>query len=625
MVVEKGAAITITLSQILVSFDSNGGSDVDNQILNYGDKVIEPDNLTKEGCYFQGWHIDEACTTLYNFSAQVTESFTLYAKWGDKEYTLTYTAGANGSVSGDSPQTVTHGKSGTAVTAVPNAGYEFVKWDDGFTDNPRTDTNVTDDITVQAEFAAIEYTITYNLDGGTNHEDNPATYTIESETIIFEAPTKTGYTFVGWYDAATGGNKVTQIDSGSTGNVVLYAYWTANEYTVTFDAQGGTVEPASKSVTYDVAYGELPTPTKTGHTFLGWFTQADGGVKTTDDTTVDTANDHTLYAHWEHIIYTVTFKAGDHVNMNDAIAYVKHYTSAEDLGLWTDSSCATEFTEPSPVATNGYTLDDPVWKPESGGNVSFGTIEDTQFTNNATYIATASPSKYGVGYDSNRVNFTSGVAAGKATYLTDIIFTVVKKASYTPVVEYKIGDGEFTPMTEADGKYTIDGSEILGDITIRVTDTLEGEVNLIDFDGYKALPSSHKLLLFSAPIKLTQGAYEYDGEAMFYSSAYSTEDGAQVYLYVVPDTVKNEEQAMENIQINGEAELCIELAYDGDVNLDGRLISTDAVLARGLYTGLHVDNSDVSMRMRLEADVDGDKKVDTFDALAVLNKIWGKE
>lgn len=624
--VEKGADVTVTLSQIIVSFEPNGGSAVPQQILNYGDKATEPDKPTKEGCYFQGWYGNsELEGDLFDFDTPIEASMSLYADWGINKYTLTYTAGNNGSLTGTTSQEVEYGNSGTAVTAVPNTGYRFIKWSDDSTANPRTDTNVMGPIAVEAEFAAIEYTITYHLDGGTNHEDNPATYTIESDTITFENATKTGYTFGGWYDAATGGNKVTQIDSGSTGNVDLYAYWTANEYTVTFDAQGGTVEPASKSVTYDVAYGALPTPTKTGHTFLGWFTQADGRVKITGDTTVETANDHTLYALWEHIIYTVTFKAGDHVNMNEAIAYVKHYTRTEDLGLWVDSSCATEFTEPSPVAANGYTLDDPVWKPESGGNVSFGTIKDTQFTDSTTYIATASPSKYDVGYDSDRVNFTSGVAAGKATYLTDIIFTVVKKASYTPVVEYKIGDGEFTPMTEADGKYTIDGSEILGDITIRVTDTLEGEVNLIDFDGYKALPSSHKLLLFSAPIKLTQGAYEYDGEAMFYSSAYSTEDGAQVYLYVVPDTVENGEQAMENIQINGGAELCIELAYDGDVNLDGRLISTDAVLARGLYTGLHVDNPDVSMRMRLEADVDGDKKVDTFDALAVLNKIWGKE
>ncbi|MDR3388588.1 MAG: hypothetical protein P4L92_16195, partial [Rudaea sp.] len=68
-------------------------------------------------------------------------------------YTLTYTAGANGSITGTTPQTVNSGGNGTAVTAVPNAGYHFVQWSDASTANPRTDTNVTANISVTASFA----------------------------------------------------------------------------------------------------------------------------------------------------------------------------------------------------------------------------------------------------------------------------------------------------------------------------------------------------------------------------------------------------------------------------------------------------------------------------------------
>ena len=75
-------------------------------------------------------------------------------------YTLTYTAGANGTISGTTPQTVDHGADGTAVTAVPDANYVFVNWSDGSTANPRTDTNVTANITVTANFAL-----------GTSYED----------------------------------------------------------------------------------------------------------------------------------------------------------------------------------------------------------------------------------------------------------------------------------------------------------------------------------------------------------------------------------------------------------------------------------------------------------------------
>ena len=231
-------------------------------------------------------------------------------------------------------------------------------------------------------------------------------------------------------------------------------------------------------------------------------------------------------------------------------------------------------------------------------------------------------------YDSSRVSIVSGVTRGKATYLTDIVFTVVKKTGYILVVKYAVGDGGDVLMLPRMGEYTISGEVILGDITIIISDTLEGEVSFIDNDDhYKALPDGYKLLLFSAPAKLNSGAYEYDGNAMFYSSGYSTAGGAQVYLYVVPDGV-SEQQAKDNIQIDEEAEPCTELAYDGDVNLDGRIISTDAVLTYGLYKGLHENDPDftkVGMRMRLEADVNNDKKVDTFDAVAILNKIWGKE
>src|SRR5690606_8806250 len=67
-------------------------------------------------------------------------------------YTLSYSAGAGGSISGTTPQVVAHGADGTPVTAVPDAGYSFVQWSDGSTANPRTDTDVTADLSVQAQF-----------------------------------------------------------------------------------------------------------------------------------------------------------------------------------------------------------------------------------------------------------------------------------------------------------------------------------------------------------------------------------------------------------------------------------------------------------------------------------------
>lgn len=71
-------------------------------------------------------------------------------------YTITYRAGQHGSLSGDTVQSVEQGKDGTPVEALPEAGYRFVRWSDGKTDNPRTERNVQGDLTVTAEFEAKE-------------------------------------------------------------------------------------------------------------------------------------------------------------------------------------------------------------------------------------------------------------------------------------------------------------------------------------------------------------------------------------------------------------------------------------------------------------------------------------
>jgi uncharacterized repeat protein (TIGR02543 family) len=253
--------------------------------------------------------VEGAVGSTYTITS-LEDAVTVTVEFEKITYTLTYTVGANGSITGVSPQSVKYGENGSEVEAVPDTGYHFVKWSDGAIDAKRTDTGVTGDISVEAEFAITSYTITYNLDDGENHEGNPATFTIETETITLKNATKTGYTFGGWYDAETGGNQVFQITTGSTGAKTLYARWTANEYTVTFDANGGDIpSPASMQVTYDGTYVSLPIVTQTGYTFDGWFTAKTGGNKVEATDKVEITGDATLYAHWTANKYTVTFDA----------------------------------------------------------------------------------------------------------------------------------------------------------------------------------------------------------------------------------------------------------------------------------------------------------------------------
>ena len=112
-------------------------------------------------------------------------------------------------------------------------------------------------------------------------------------------PEYPGHSFQGWYPSATGGARIYSYTKVTKSyDHTIYAHWTPNTYTITFDPNGGTVEPASKTVTYGSAYGELPVPVREGHTFVGWYTSPEGGDLITADTLKNNAGNQTLYAHY---------------------------------------------------------------------------------------------------------------------------------------------------------------------------------------------------------------------------------------------------------------------------------------------------------------------------------------
>ena len=135
--------------------------------------------------------------------------------------------------------------------------------------------------------------------------------TYNSEYGQLDTPTKTGYTFNGWYTSLTGGTKVESTTKvTNTNNHTLYARWTANTPTLTVNANGGSIpattgwtvasgnETATKTVTVANEYSTLPTPTREGYTFKGWYTASTGGSQVTSSTYVTNVSNHTLYARW---------------------------------------------------------------------------------------------------------------------------------------------------------------------------------------------------------------------------------------------------------------------------------------------------------------------------------------
>ena len=156
-------------------------------------------------------------------------------------------------------------------------------------------------LTLTVKWTAISSTVTLNANGG---EGAPASIDVDFDGtyVGLTIPTKEGFTFNGWYDNAgfTGNVYTSATKVVKTTNHTLYAKYTVNTYTVTFDANGGTVTPTSGTVTFGQAYGTLPTPTRTGYIFTGWYLK-DTTTKIIETTEVGTADNHTLVAEWEAV------------------------------------------------------------------------------------------------------------------------------------------------------------------------------------------------------------------------------------------------------------------------------------------------------------------------------------
>ncbi len=152
-----------------------------------------------------------------------------------------------------------------------------------------------------------EYKVTYNANGGSGGPGTQTKYYKTALTLSSTKPTRSGYTFQGWATSsgATTANYQPGASYSSDANLTLYAVWTANQYTATLDPGGGSVSPTSLKVTYAGTYSGLPTPTRTGYVFNGWYTAASGGTKVTVSTKVTTAANHTLYAQWTANRYTI--------------------------------------------------------------------------------------------------------------------------------------------------------------------------------------------------------------------------------------------------------------------------------------------------------------------------------
>lgn len=240
--------VSFAIDTFTVSFNSNGGTAIAAQRIAYNQQATEPQaSPTRSGYVFNGWYTTSTAVTgtLFDFSNPITTPRTLYAGW-TAVYRVFYDA--NGG-SGDVPvDTVLH-KNGDVVkvldgTGFTRDGYTFSEWSTtrsgaGTSRTPgSTYLKATGNDTLYARWNTKQYSISYDLNGGSNIDTNPSTYNIESQTITLQYPTKVDYTFAGWFSDSALTQPVTQIATGTYGDLKFYAGWTW-AWTIT-DIDGNT-------------------------------------------------------------------------------------------------------------------------------------------------------------------------------------------------------------------------------------------------------------------------------------------------------------------------------------------------------------------------------------------------
>ena len=272
--------------------------------------LFEKVQVKRDGYTFGGWFTNPELTVPFEGTTMPSNDLTLYAKWNINTYTVTFES--NGGSSVDAQQ-VPYGSMASEPSAPTRENYRFQGW---FKDQECTQAwsfsdPINGNTTLYAKWIYNIYTVTFDANGGTGSTTVEAFY---NSTVSAPSVNRTGYSLVGWAKDPEG----TEVWDFATEVIkhdqTLYAIWTVNQYLVSFDGNGGNPSFGSKTVSYASNYGSLPSASRTGYNFLGWYSAPDGGTRITDSTKVSTASNHTLYARWEIIRVDIPNFSGQSVD-----------------------------------------------------------------------------------------------------------------------------------------------------------------------------------------------------------------------------------------------------------------------------------------------------------------------
>ena len=292
-------------------------------------------------------------------------SFDQNIKTTSNSYNITFDSNGGSSVGN---KTVKYNQTIGDLPTPTQKGYTFVGWySDPETGYPVSDTQTMDskDVTYYAHWKINSHTVKLDANGGDSVKNVTKNY---GDKILegLPEPTRTGYTFKGWYTAAKGGQKISDTNTLGDEDIQLYAHWEINKYAVFFDATGG-IDPSYLYLDYNSKLGELPTTTRDGYVFDGWYTEKDGGIPISADTLVG-AETKTYYAHWTAITYTATFDSAGGSTVGN-----KTFTVEDEVSI--ENPTREGYTFTGWTGSNGS-------NPQTDLKISRGTIGDVSYTAN---------------------------------------------------------------------------------------------------------------------------------------------------------------------------------------------------------------------------------------------------
>ena len=376
-----------------VAFDGNGATDgsMDGQVMTYDvAAALHANGYQKTGYHFVGWATTESGAVSYQEGASVSNlanvqdaNITLYAVWEANTYTVAFYAnGGNGTMEN---QSFTYDEAAKALSTnlYSKTGYQFMGW---ATTSTATSAEYADGqavqnlmsaqqglLTLYAVWQANSYTVSFDSNKGSGSSTpttaEPATVTYGMAYGTLPTVKRTGYDFVGWYTQETEGTVITaESVVDVTTDITLYARWTAKKYDVSFDSNQGSgssipTTAAKIEVTYDDTYVSLPTVSRDGYTFNGWYTQASGGTKIEASNRISLTEHQTLYAQWKVNSYKVTYNANG--------GSFADGTTSKDKTLSYDNSY--ELPDAAPTR-DGYTFQGWFTASTGGTQVNAGTI-----------------------------------------------------------------------------------------------------------------------------------------------------------------------------------------------------------------------------------------------------------